>query len=208
MNITTPSEGFVTTGCKDLLNHEIHHDFVKNTLFCQLSTKTVKPRTSCKPGYEHNVATKNRDAFGHKKRKTVELISLTFILFLLRRNLLLPVGVRAERQRAKFIVRIYRADGLPRYSSLPCRLAVRVFESTVLTDCPGIRIYRADGLPSCSNLLCLQASQVFESTVPTGCPGIRVYPAVSKSRYSSLPGRQADQVFESTLPSGSPGIRI
>ncbi len=38
------------------------------------------------------------------------------ILFLLLRNLLLPVGVRAERQRAKFIVRIYRADGLPRYS--------------------------------------------------------------------------------------------
>ena len=30
------------------------------------------------------------------------------------RNLLLPVGVRSERQRAKFIVRIYRADGLPR----------------------------------------------------------------------------------------------
>ena len=30
------------------------------------------------------------------------------------RNLLLPVGVTAERQRAKFIVRVYRADGLPR----------------------------------------------------------------------------------------------
>ena len=32
-------------------------------------------------------------------------------------NLLLPVGVTAERQRAKFIVRIYRADGLPRMNS-------------------------------------------------------------------------------------------
>merc|ERR1711894_443490 len=29
-------------------------------------------------------------------------------------NLLLPDGVPAERQRAKYIVRIYRADGLPR----------------------------------------------------------------------------------------------
>ncbi|XP_023341787.1 otoferlin, partial [Eurytemora carolleeae] len=32
-------------------------------------------------------------------------------------NLLLPVGVRSERQRAKFIIRIYRADGLPRMNS-------------------------------------------------------------------------------------------
>lgn len=38
--------------------------------------------------------------------------------FLLRfRNLLLPDGVPAERQRAKYIVRIYRADGLPRMNS-------------------------------------------------------------------------------------------
>lgn len=29
------------------------------------------------------------------------------------RNLLLPDGVPIERQRAKFIVKIYRADGLP-----------------------------------------------------------------------------------------------
>ena len=33
------------------------------------------------------------------------------------RNLLIPVGITAERQRAKFIVRIYRADGLPRMNS-------------------------------------------------------------------------------------------
>ena len=33
------------------------------------------------------------------------------------RNLLIPSGVTAERQRAKFIVRIYRADGLPRMNS-------------------------------------------------------------------------------------------
>ena len=32
-------------------------------------------------------------------------------------NLLLPDGVPAERQRAKYIVRIYRADGLPRMNS-------------------------------------------------------------------------------------------
>ena len=33
------------------------------------------------------------------------------------RNLLVPQGVTAERQRAKFMVRIYRADGLPRMNS-------------------------------------------------------------------------------------------
>ena len=33
------------------------------------------------------------------------------------RNLLLPDGVPAERQRAKYIVRISRADGLPRMNS-------------------------------------------------------------------------------------------
>lgn len=37
--------------------------------------------------------------------------------FLCYRNLLLPDGVPAERQRAKYIVRIYRADGLPRMNS-------------------------------------------------------------------------------------------
>ena len=31
------------------------------------------------------------------------------------RNMLVPVGVTSQRQRAKFIVRIYRADGLPRF---------------------------------------------------------------------------------------------
>lgn len=36
---------------------------------------------------------------------------------LIRRNLLLPDGVPIERQRAKFIVKIYRADGLPRMNS-------------------------------------------------------------------------------------------
>lgn len=34
-----------------------------------------------------------------------------------RRNLLLPDGVPIERQRAKFVVKIYRADGLPRMNS-------------------------------------------------------------------------------------------
>lgn len=32
-------------------------------------------------------------------------------------NLLLPAGVPIERQRARFIVRIYRADGLPKMNS-------------------------------------------------------------------------------------------
>ena len=32
-------------------------------------------------------------------------------------NLLVPVGVTSSRQRAKFIVRVYRADGLPRMNS-------------------------------------------------------------------------------------------
>lgn len=38
-------------------------------------------------------------------------------LFLAASNLLLPDGVPVERQRAKFIVRIYRADGLPKMNS-------------------------------------------------------------------------------------------
>ena len=33
------------------------------------------------------------------------------------RNLLLPDGVPVERQRARFIVRVYRADGLPKMNS-------------------------------------------------------------------------------------------
>lgn len=33
------------------------------------------------------------------------------------RNLLLPDGVPVERQRARFIVKIYRADGLPKMNS-------------------------------------------------------------------------------------------
>lgn len=41
----------------------------------------------------------------------------TCFLFIALRNLLLPDGVPAERQRAKYIVRIYRADGLPRMNS-------------------------------------------------------------------------------------------
>lgn len=39
------------------------------------------------------------------------------IYFVFPRNLLLPDGVPIERQRAKFIVKIYRADGLPRMNS-------------------------------------------------------------------------------------------
>lgn len=39
----------------------------------------------------------------------------SFILFY--RNLLLPDGVPTDRQRARFIVKIYRADGLPKMNS-------------------------------------------------------------------------------------------
>lgn len=39
------------------------------------------------------------------------------ILCIFTRNLLLPDGVPAERQRAKYIIRVYRADGLPRMNS-------------------------------------------------------------------------------------------
>lgn len=38
-------------------------------------------------------------------------------LFFSDRNLLLPDGVPLERQRAKFVIKIYRADGLPRMNS-------------------------------------------------------------------------------------------
>lgn len=33
------------------------------------------------------------------------------------RNILLPDGVPIDRQRARFIVKIYRADGLPKMNS-------------------------------------------------------------------------------------------
>ena len=39
------------------------------------------------------------------------------IFIIIYSNLLLPDGVPAERQRAKYIVRIYRADGLPKMNS-------------------------------------------------------------------------------------------
>lgn len=44
---------------------------------------------------------------------TVDIMNLSIIF----RNLLLPDGVPIERQRAKFVVKIYRADGLPRMNS-------------------------------------------------------------------------------------------
>jgi hypothetical protein len=47
----------------------------------------------------------------------VKLKQLIQIKFYLDRNLLLPRGVIAERQHAKYIIKIYRADGLPRNKS-------------------------------------------------------------------------------------------
>ena len=35
-------------------------------------------------------------------------------MLLIFRNLLLPDNVSADRQKAKFLVRVYKADGLPR----------------------------------------------------------------------------------------------
>lgn len=40
-----------------------------------------------------------------------------FFFYFYHSNLLLPDGVPVERQRARFIVRIYRADGLPKMNS-------------------------------------------------------------------------------------------
>lgn len=50
---------------------------------------------------------------------TIIIISSTVSFFFpfCRSNLLLPDGVPIERQRAKFVVKIYRADGLPRMNS-------------------------------------------------------------------------------------------
>ena len=42
---------------------------------------------------------------------------IKIFLIIIYSNLLLPDGVPAERQRAKYIVRIYRADGLPKMNS-------------------------------------------------------------------------------------------
>ena len=56
-------------------------------------------------------------------RYTQDYTSTQIVNFLLKifliiySNLLLPDGVPAERQRAKYIVRIYRADGLPKMNS-------------------------------------------------------------------------------------------
>lgn len=38
-------------------------------------------------------------------------------MILFFRNLLLPDGVPIDRQRARFIIKIYRADGLPKMNS-------------------------------------------------------------------------------------------
>ena len=43
----------------------------------------------------------------------IMIMMITTIMMMVR-NMLVPVGVTSQRQRAKFIVRIYRADGLPR----------------------------------------------------------------------------------------------
>lgn len=47
------------------------------------------------------------------------------------RNLLLPDGVPIERQRAKFVIKIYRADGLPRMNSSLMANVKRAFTGEV-----------------------------------------------------------------------------
>lgn len=44
-------------------------------------------------------------------------LHIYLLLIFLHSNLLLPDGVPIERQRAKFVIKIYRADGLPRMNS-------------------------------------------------------------------------------------------
>jgi hypothetical protein len=44
-----------------------------------------------------------------------ELSAFSYLIF--NSNLLLPEGVPVERQRARFVVRVYRADGLPKMNS-------------------------------------------------------------------------------------------
>lgn len=44
-------------------------------------------------------------------------IHLCFVFCFSFRNLLLPDGVPADRQRAKFYIKVYRADGLPKMNA-------------------------------------------------------------------------------------------
>lgn len=55
----------------------------------------------------------------------------THYVFCIRRNLLLPDGVPIERQRAKFVIKIYRADGLPRMNSSLMANVKRAFTGEV-----------------------------------------------------------------------------
>lgn len=55
----------------------------------------------------------------------------TFFNSLICRNLLLPDGVPIERQRAKFVIKIYRADGLPRMNSSIMANVKRAFTGEV-----------------------------------------------------------------------------
>lgn len=49
--------------------------------------------------------------------------------------MLVPIGVTSQRQRAKFIVRIYRADGLPRcFLLLFFMLIVHIYQADGLLD--------------------------------------------------------------------------
>lgn len=42
---------------------------------------------------------------------------MSFVALLIARNLLLPEGIPAERQWARFYVKIYRAEGLPKMNT-------------------------------------------------------------------------------------------
>jgi hypothetical protein len=99
------------------------------------------------------------------------------------RNLLLPVGVRAERQRAKFIIRIYRADGLPRYSihdpDLVSRWAAHVLSTEYVPIRRAAQVYSLHDPDLASRRTARLLSTQSGSRQQMGCSGtfhaIRIY---------------------------------
>ena len=61
----------------------------------------------------------NRQTLNKKKfqRRTTFLFYNSLYIWMCYRNLLLPEGVPADRQRAKFCINVYRAEGLPKMNT-------------------------------------------------------------------------------------------
>ena len=85
-----------------------------------------------------------------KEKKTQE-INVIFSSF---RNLLLPDGVPAERQRARFIFKVYKAEGLPKMNTGIMANVKKAFtgESKDLVD-PYVQVSFAGHKVSICNLL-------------------------------------------------------